>query len=89
MFEEVVKKLDFKVEKYPETHFVACLTDTKLKVDRQCSVTHSNGDLQETIMCDVLPFKDFHIIFWTTIDVESMYVVLVEPTHSFVGGKRK
>lgn len=58
--EDAVKKSGLMTEPHPEPYHVAWITNTKLKVDKQCPVTFTIGNLKETIMCDVLPLKLSH-----------------------------
>ena len=60
--EDAVQKLGLKVEPLLNPYYVAWVTNTKLKFDKQCLVTFEIGKLKETVMCDVLPLKPCHII---------------------------
>jgi hypothetical protein len=77
--EEALKKLGLKVESYMDPYHVARITNTKLKVDKQCLVTFEIGNLMEIVMCDVHLLKLCHIVLsrpWIWIEMHTMHTIL-------------
>ena len=61
--QELVEKLNLKIEKHPNPFWVAWVNDTSISVSSYCLVTFLSGrDFQELIWCEVLPIKVNHIL---------------------------
>ena len=85
-----MQKLGLKVEPLLNPYYVAWVTNTKLKVDKQCLVTFEIGKLKGTVMCDVLPLKPCQIILgrpW--IWDRDAHHARHANTYSFVEGNKK
>ena len=86
----ILQKLELKVEPLLNPYYVTWVTNTKLKVDKQCLVTFEIDKLKEIVMCDVLLVKPCHI-FWvghgygiamhTMLDMPIL-ILLLKPTRS-------
>ena len=88
--EDAVQKLGLKVEPLLNPYYVAWVTNTKLKVDKQCLVTLEIDRLKETIMCDVVTLKPCHTILgrpW--IWDRNAHHAIRANTYSFVEGNKK
>ena len=73
MSKEAVKKMGLKVKSPLDPYHVVWITNTKLKVDKQCLATFDIGKLKEIVMCDVLPLKLCHVLLgWPWIPSDTV-----------------
>ncbi|RVW55375.1 Transposon Ty3-I Gag-Pol polyprotein [Vitis vinifera] len=61
--QELVEKLNLKIERHPNPFRVAWVNDTSIPVSFRCFVTFLFGkDFEESVWCEVLPIKVSHIL---------------------------
>ena len=64
--EELVEKLNLKIDEHPNPYQIAWVNDTSNLVSSRCLVTFNfNNNFELSTWCDVLPMKVAHIVLGT------------------------